>query len=98
MKNYRWQDWAAFERRAEFLEWAEPAPIANNAERYAVVRYEGSIRWARVSPNPDVPTQYSSGAFYDTGDPNDHPEGAVEWAKTAARTNKERINKLIARD
>jgi len=91
---HRWQDWRAFEARPGFIAWAEPAPSAENAERYAVVRHEGRVRWARVSPNPDVPVDYSGGAFYDTGDPSDHPEGAVEWAKTAARAHKARMKKL----
>ncbi len=90
-----WQDWRSFESRPEFLGWAEPAPRAENAERYAVVRHQGSVRWARVSPSPDVPVDYSSGAFYDTGDPKDHPEGSVEWAKTAARAHKARVAKLV---
>ncbi len=92
----RWQDWKAFEARTgpDFLAWAEPAPKKRDEERYAVVRWHNSIRWARVSPNPDVSTEYSSGAFYDTGDPHDHPEGAVEWAKSAARIHKKHIQKL----
>jgi hypothetical protein len=93
---HRWQDWKAFEACPGFITWAEPAPKKENEERYAVVRYQNSIRWARVSPNPDVPTDYSSGAFYDTDDPNDHPEGAVEWAKTAARVHKAHIRKLTS--
>ncbi len=83
---YGWQDWDRFAKRKGFIEWAEPAPIDASESRYAVVDYSNSIRWARVSPNPDTPVDYSSGAFYD-----DMPGGAVESAKRAAMIHKKKM-------
>jgi hypothetical protein len=97
MSAYQWADWSAFAQRLPgFIEWAEPAPTDLSEERYAIVR-DGAIAWARVSPNPDVRVDLSSGRFYDTDDPNDHPEGAIEWCRNAARAHKEHVRKLIAR-
>ena len=90
-----WADWAAFAARIPgFLAWAEPAPASPNEERYAIVK-DGAIAWARVSPNPDVPVQLSGGRFYDTGDPKDHPEGAVEWCRASAKLHKTRTHALV---
>ena len=91
----RWADWEALATRiAGFVEWAELAPTRPNKERYAIVR-EGAIAWARVSPNPEVPIRLSGGRFYDTGDPKDHPEGAIEWCRGAAKLEKARIDALV---
>ena len=94
---YGWQDWARLEQRpvsphdtTRFIEWAEPAPSGTSEDRYAVVNYHNSIRWARVSPNPDVSIDYSSGAFY-----ADMPGGAVAAAKRAAMLHKAHIRKLV---
>ena len=92
----RWADWEALATRiAGFVEWAELAPTRPNKERYAIVR-EGAIAWARVSPNPEVPIRLSGGRFYDTGDPKDHPDGAIEWCRMAAAIDKARVNALCA--
>jgi hypothetical protein len=91
----RWADWDAMSAKISgFIEWAEPAPSSDREDRYAIVR-SGAIAWARVSPNPDVSVQLSSGRFYDTGDPNDHPEGAVEWCRASAAKNKATVAKLV---
>jgi len=91
-----WGDWATLAARIRgFVEWAEPPPASDREERYAIVR-SGAVAWARVSPNPDVSVELSSGRFYDTGDPNDHPEGAVEWCRTAAAKHKARVAAMMA--
>lgn len=90
----KWGDWDAYQRRLgdRFLAWAEPAPRADDEERYAVIvdHFTGGIVWARVSPNPDVSAVQSSGQFYD-----DMEGGAIEAAKRAAVLNKERVRKLV---
>lgn len=92
-----WADWASFEGRLPgFIEWAEPPPVALDEERYAILRTGcPGLRWARVSPNPIVETLVSSGGFYDTDDPSDHPEGAIAWARASAIQHKLRIAKLV---
>jgi len=90
-----WGDWeTAASKLPGFIEWAEPTPTSSSDERYAIVR-SGAIAWARVSPNPNSPVELSSGRFYDTGDPNDHPEGAVEWCRRAAVLHKARIARML---
>jgi hypothetical protein len=91
---FGWADWDKFERSRgkDFIEWVGPPPTPKDPsqERYAVVRYHGSIRWARVSPSPDISTDYSSGAFYD-----DMPGGAVAAAARAAKLHQKHILRLI---
>ena len=92
-----WANWDAFAPKlGGFVEWAEPPPANSSEERYAIVsRPYGTagIAWARVSPNPDVSPEYSSGRFYD--DAHDHPEGAVAWARAAAKAHKRRMAMLV---
>ena len=95
-----WQNWARFEEHdgrhqhdtVRFIEWAEPPPRDQSASRYAVVKHGNHIAWARVHPNPDVSTDYSSGGFYD-----DMPGGAVAAAKRAAMAHKEKIRGWTSR-
>jgi len=93
-----WQDWARFTKHpvsahdnVRFIEWAEPAPLDPSASRYAVVQYHNHIAWARVSPNPDVSTDYSGGGFYD-----DMPGGAIEAAKRAAMLHKAKMKGIMS--
>lgn len=87
-----WADWSAFQARLgeRFIAWAEPAPERTDENRYAVIIDNQSVVWARVSPNPDVRYDRSSGAFYD-----DMPGGAVEAAKRAAMLHKETVRALV---
>jgi hypothetical protein len=85
-----WANWDAFSARVDLIMWAEPAPTNPRDERYAVVRYHGGIRWARLSPNPDVSVDYSQGCFYD-----DMPGGAVEAAKRSAGLHKAHVAELV---
>lgn len=82
-------------RVSGFVEWAEPAPLRDDEDRYAITRDFGAIKWARFSPNPDVSVDFSSGCFYDTGDPADHPEGAIEWARASAILHKAKVRRLL---
>lgn len=94
-----WVCWDTFAARLTgFIEWAEPAPAEASEERYAIVLGDPGIAWIRVSPNPDVHTEMCSGRFYDTGDPNDHPEGAIEWARNSAKLHKEHVKRLVDND
>lgn len=83
-KNPADDSWAKIERRlgSQFILWATPA---DGWSRYAVVRPErfSGLRWYRYNASGDLIGQ-SAGAFYDTGDPKDHPEGAVEWTRRSA--------------
>lgn len=73
--------WAGIERRlgSQFILWATPG---DEWSRYAVVRPErfAGLRWQRYSASGDLIDQ-SGGGFYDA---DDHPEGAVEWARQSA--------------
>jgi hypothetical protein len=87
---YRWADWAFLETRVRgFIKWASEAPEILSDERYAIVDNDG-IRWARVSPNPDVPVAYSSGCFYD-----DMVGGAIEAARIASLKHGEKVRALV---
>jgi len=94
-----WANWPKFAKRfgGYFIEWAEPAPRDPSEERFAIVydrhstyvdsagkKHPGSVLWARVSPNPDVPIEYSGGNFY-----GDMPGGAIEAARRAAMKKKQ---------
>lgn len=81
-------NWTAYERATD--------PFGDYASvRYAIVQpLPGSgLEWVRLTCGDPLPGQCprevrrSQGAFYDTGDPNDHPEGAIEWARTSARAH-----------
>lgn len=76
--------WGSIERKlgSQFVLWATSG---DESTRYAVVRPEhfSGLRWQRYSASGSLIDQ-SGGAFYDTGDPKDHPEGAVEWARQSA--------------
>lgn len=93
---YGWADWANAERRMQvnygghgrrggFVKWAEPPPKNPRESRYAVVIEGNLVRWARVSPNPDMPIDVSGGAFYE-----DMPGGATEAAARAAKLHKKK--------
>lgn len=92
---------AAFERYAKrpgFKAWAyEGGPDDNR--RVAVIKDPGfsGLRWADLYVDRgDVKTfRSSSGAFYDDSD--DHPEGALEWAKSSARAYVEGQKKYQSR-
>jgi hypothetical protein len=78
-----------------FIEWAnEPDKLG---WRYAIVwrRYGTGIGWSRVDADGKVLNE-SQGAFYDTGDANDHPEGAIEWARSSANAHRARMAEFIA--
>lgn len=84
---------AAFERRTDlhFFEWA----AVRGNDHYAVIRmhtYPG-IRWAIVSALTGQIVRMTAGAFYD-GVP-EHPEGAVAWARAAAKQDAERVEQWI---
>lgn len=76
------------ERHENFIAWAND-PDANGW-RYAIVwrRPCPGIGWVRVDRDGKVINE-SQGAFYDGAD--DHPEGAVEWARTGANAHRAKV-------
>lgn len=48
--------------------------------------------WARHDAAGKIVNE-SQGAFYDKAD--GHPEGGIEWARTSANMDRERVRKLI---
>ena len=88
---YQWADWDTFSRRVRgFIEWAEPAPQEKTKERYAICLDSG-IRWARVSPCPNVPVEYSTGCFY-----GDTQEEAMRDARQATIKHRQKVEALLA--
>jgi hypothetical protein len=97
-------NWSAYERSAgrAFVAWASDPLGEYSSTRYAIVQpLPGSgLEWVRLHCGDPLPgqcpqeTRRSAGAFYDTGDPGDHPEGAVEWARSSARAHAERWERL----
>lgn len=90
--------WGSIERKlgSQFVLWATPG---DESSRYAIVRRErfSGLRWERYSVNGHLIDQ-SGGAFYDTGDAKDHPEGAVEWARQSAIKAHQKAKALLARE
>ena len=85
------EDEKAFEKyskRPSFRAWAyEGVPGENR--RVAIVKekdYPG-LKWVDLYVERGDVKEFrqSGGNFYDTGDPNDHPEGALEWARSSAQ-------------
>ncbi len=88
---HHWAHWKIFQVRIKgFICWAEPAPRDLREERYAVAQSGGGtgLVWVRVSPNPDVCTERSVGAFYDI--PEEGKE-ALPWAIDSALRHKRKI-------
>ena len=86
-----WAEWDRFEQRKGFIQWAEPAPASPNESRYAVVNFDGSIRWCDVSPNPEEQPKLSGGAFYE----DMHPDGAVAAAAASAMKAKAKTKAML---
>ena len=88
--------WSLFEAKPTFRAWAcDPFTHTNGARyRYAVVSRDpfpglGWVCLVYVNPLAGTLPQVcdeSAGAFYDGAD--DHPEGAIEWAKSGALAKK----------
>jgi len=88
---HNWANWEVFQLRLTgFICWAEPAPENPSEERYAIAQPEknGGLVWVRISPNPDVRTEYSGGCFYDI--PEEKRE-ALQWAIDSAKRHKQKI-------
>lgn len=86
-----WGDWGAFRKRytRTFICWAEPPPCDPSEERYAIMKSDDRpgayVIWARVSPNPDVPFDRSSGGFFTVPEEG---KKAIPWAVEAAMAHK----------
>jgi hypothetical protein len=82
------EDRKAFQRyakRPEFIEWAFIGRPEEN-RRFAIIQpspHEG-LRWVDLYADRGHAKEWrrSGGAFYDV---EDHPEGAVAWARSAVR-------------
>jgi hypothetical protein len=89
----------AYAKRPGFRAWAYVGGPDEN-RRVAVIKdhdYPGLV-WVDLHVDRGSVEVYrkSGGAFYDTGDPNDHPEGALEWAKSSARKYVEQQKSYLA--
>jgi hypothetical protein len=82
-----------FEGSARFITWAN-APD-DRGERYAVVWRTPcpGIGWARIASDGKI-IHESGGAFYDGVD--DHPEGAIEWARSNAAKHRAWVTRIVA--
>ena len=77
-------NWLLYERSPGFIAWATHGARM----RYAIEQpYPGcGLVWRIVAFDGLTfrVGRESHGAFYDTGDALDHPEGALEWCRTSA--------------
>lgn len=80
---------AQYERRTDFVAWSRHT-LNDPHVRVAILQpWPGAgIVWQQVSLLSGEPREHrrSAGSFYDTSDPDDHPEGALEWCEASIAT------------
>jgi hypothetical protein len=86
-----------YAKRPYFRDWAyRGGPDENRA--MAIIKDGPGLVWVDLYVDRGDVKEFrrSGGAFYDTGDPNDHPEGALEWARRSAIAHVERQKSFTA--